>query len=136
MTPTIDYDEQRRQRDDERYTRLVQAAQLADAELSVLALYDTERGALGHDFGNGQRFTELVRARRAQEAAVREAHTFGYGMGIGALNATRAQCLDAWERVSTRKLARYRTDPHTSATKSRAVEAWRRARLAIMEMDA
>ena len=132
---TVDYDQQRRERDDERRVRLVEAAQLADAELSVLAMYDTERGALGHDFGNGQRFTELIRARRTYEAAVSTAHTYGYGMNVGDLNANRAQCLDAWERISTRKLARYRTDPYAESPKARALEAWRRTRVAIEEMD-
>lgn len=136
MNPTVDYDQQRREHDDERRVRLVEAAQRADAELSVVSMYDNERQALGFDFGSGQRFAEIARKRRARDEAVIEAHRFGYGMRIGELSASREQCLDALRRISAKRLKRYAHQPHNRDTFERARAAWRRTERAILRMDA
>lgn len=123
---THDYDAQRAERDAERRAQMIETAQCLDAELSVLTMYDTERRALRYDYGNGQRFRELIRVRRARDFAVADAHAYGYAMGLGDLNASPQQCLDAWRRLSTERLRRYGREAHRTETAQLALEAWRR----------
>jgi hypothetical protein len=106
---------------------LVTAAQRLDAELSVLGLYDDARRDLGHDYGNGQRYSELVRVRRQRDAARKLAKIFGYGMGLGELDATPQQCLEAYGRISAPRMARYRRESYRGETAMRSVTAWARA---------
>jgi hypothetical protein len=130
MTPTtptnLDHDERRRVLDADRRKQLVDNARRLDAELSVLTIYDDERRSLGYDYGNGQRFTELIRVRRERDAAVTRAHTFGYGMGLGDLLATPELVRDAYRRISTAKLRRlYAAQAHyRTRSGDRAVAAW------------
>jgi hypothetical protein len=104
---------------------LVTAAQLADAVLSILTMYDDQRHTLGHDFGCGQRAHELIRVRKEREHAITNAHRFGYGMGLGDLAATPDQMREAFVRLSTERLRRYDRDAHTSRTYTLALRAWR-----------
>jgi hypothetical protein len=129
MTPTtptnLDHDERRRALDDDRRKQLVGNARRLDAELSVLTIYDDERRSLGYDYGNGQRFAELIRVRRERDAAVIAAHRYGYGMGLGDLNASPELVADAYRRISTARLRRYGRDPHLRRTERLATTAWR-----------
>lgn len=105
--------------------QLIEEAQRLAARLSVLTLYDVERGALGYDFGNGQRYRELVRARRERDAAINRAQPFGYGVA-GELDASPEQVRVAYREITRAKLARYQREAHTSRTYELAVIAWRR----------
>jgi len=100
---------------------LVETARKLDAELRVLDLYDTARGTLGHDYGNGQRFRELVRVRRQAESAARVAAIYS----DESLRASRAQLLEAMRRISSAKLRRMPKQYATQATFERATQAWR-----------
>jgi LmbE family N-acetylglucosaminyl deacetylase len=101
---------------------LVERARLLDARLSVLDLYDAERGSLGHDYGNGQRFHELSRVRRERDEARRAARA--YGVSDLELVATPEQVRAAFREISVERLRRYRTDAHRPSTADRAVRAW------------
>lgn len=114
--------------DDGRRARLVKHAQQLDAELSVLMMYDHQRRSLGYDYGNGQRFTELIRVRRERDAAQIDAKRYGYGMGLGDLSATPVQMRETFVRISTTRLGRVRrADAAYRPTKSSemALRAWR-----------
>ena len=99
---------------------LVETARKLDAELRVLDLYDYARGALGHDYGNGQRFRELVRVRRQAESAARVAAIYS----DEPLSASRAQLLEAMRRISSAKLRRFSGNRSRDAF-DRAAQAWR-----------
>jgi hypothetical protein len=94
--------------DDERRERLVTAARLLEAELSVLGVYDDQRRITGHDFGNGQRHAELIRLRREHEHAVAQCHAYGYGMNLGELLATPEQLTAALQRLKAQRTSRYK----------------------------
>jgi hypothetical protein len=111
-------------KDDERRERLLGNALRLDAELSVLDLYDNERRGFGYDYGNGQRFAEVSRVRRERDAARRECKIFGYGMGLGDLDASPELCLAEFERISTQRTARYRREAHLTRTAQLAERAW------------
>lgn len=109
-----------------RRTKIAKAQEL-DARLIVLEQYDMAREPLGHDYGNGQRHSELIRVRREREAAMRDCSIFGYGQGIGDLLARPEQLREALREISGKRLRRYHTDAHLSATRQRAFDAWREA---------
>jgi hypothetical protein len=109
---------------DDRRERLLGTALRLDAELSVLDLYDNERRALGYDYGNGQRFAEISRIRRERDAARRECKIFGYGLGLGDLDASPELTLVVFEEISMQRTARYRREPHVTRTAQLAHHAW------------
>jgi hypothetical protein len=102
---------------------LREAAQLADAELSVLTMYDDARRAFGYDFGNGQRYAELIRLRRERDLAAAQAAAYGVG-ALADVSATPQQQRAAFERISRQRLARYSAEAHTGRTEQLARRAW------------
>lgn len=112
----------------------IKRAQLLDAQHTVLTLYDVERSALGHDYGNGQRYHELMRVLRELESARNDARL--YSVDALELNATPEQQRAAFRSISTKRLNRYQRDAHTSSTAMRAVNAWRAVARELESLDA
>ena len=100
--------------------RLVERAQLANAELQVLSLYDSERHYLGHDYGNGQRARELGRVRREHERALENVRVYRLEA-----HATAEQLTDAYRRLAVERTRRQARGSATPENALRAVTAWR-----------
>ena len=89
------------------------------AEYDVLAEYDATRSRLGHDYGSGQRGSELMRRRR-------ELRALGFDVELEELNVTKEERSAAFERVGRPKLRRAEQETfrrETPAT-SRTLRAW------------
>ncbi len=100
------------------------------AELEVLASYDAMRERAGHDYGCGQRASELRRRRLALEAC---------GFELEGSEASALELAEAWRRVA---LPRYRraltearrssllhgrgTDGERTPTARRTLDTWRK----------
>lgn len=92
------------------------------AELALLETYDATRSRLGHDYGGGQRRSELSRRRRELDSRLslvsRSAPLHD--------EPTADELREAFERIGRPRLSRLRTEgyrAHTPAT-TRTRRAW------------
>lgn len=101
------------------------------AELEILERYDRRRSELGHDYGSGQRYAELVRRRR-ESGAVTRASGFYSPELVHELERplTGLELLEAYDRVGAPRVRRLELEDYRSGTPAtvRSVRAWRELR--------
>jgi hypothetical protein len=100
---------------------LTTARELA-ARLVVLERYDSNRRALGHDYGCGQRAHELNRLRHELETAVRSANLW---RTFGAPTLTTSDLLEAVDRSELRQAYQQHLTPRLERRSSTPAQASR-----------
>ena len=100
------------------------------AELALLERYDQRREVAGHDYGSGQRGSELMRRARELHPAGR----FEPELHEELASVTPAELLAAFERVAAKRLRRVETDANEwgwTPTAQRTARTWRELRLSL-----
>jgi hypothetical protein len=113
-------------------TRELERRRALAAELALLTRYDMLRDLVGHDYGRGQRYSDLRRRERAlgPNLVALAYHAAGVPTAVDPIlePLTRDELVAAWQRVGRPRMARlaregYRADTPASR---RTLRTWQR----------